>query len=100
MPRLQLTVFDPIEIEIKGKGVYSIVSLSSKLIGDFQKAVDDYGTKPGEIQAGQIGEILTKILPGMSKEDAMEVDIRHVIKIAEFLAAQITEASQPGEGKN
>lgn len=100
MPKLQLSLFDPIEVEIVGQGIYKINTLSSRMLGDFQKVVDDYSANPGEVKADTLADMLTRMLPGMTKEQALEVDIRHIVRIAEFLAAQIDEAAQPGAVKN
>jgi len=99
MPTLKLTVFEPIEI-VLGDEIYKIESLSSKMLGEFQEAVAAFGTTPETVKVEQLADILVKMIPGMTRETAMTVDIRHVVKIAEFLAEQITEASQPGKVKN
>jgi hypothetical protein len=99
VPTLKLNVFDPIFI-VLGDMTYGIESLSSKLLGDFQQAVAGYGANPDAVKINELGEVLTKILPGMTLDMAAQVDIRHVIKIAEFLAEQITDAAQPGKVKN
>lgn len=99
MPTLKLTVFDPIEV-ILGEKTYKIESLSSRMLGDFQKAVEEYGAAPGQGKAEQLGRMLERMLPGMTAEEAQEVDIRHIVKIAEFLAEQITDAAKPGKVKN
>lgn len=99
MPTLTLTIFEPIEI-VLGNETYKIESLSSKMLGEFQEAIANFGTTPETVKVEQLADILVKMLPGMTRETAMTVDIRHVVKIAEFLAEQITEASQPGKVKN
>jgi len=100
MPTLKLTVFEPIEVEFVGKGVYKIESLSSKMLGDFQKIVDDYGQNPNDVKADQLADMLVLMLPGMTKEIASSIDVRHIVRIAEYLAEQITDATKPGMGKN
>lgn len=100
MPKLQLTAFEPIEIEIVGQGVFKIEVLSSKMLGDLQVALEVFGQNPDERKAADIAKMLVKMLPGITLEGAMEIDIRHVVHISEFLAKQITLAAEPGEGKN
>ncbi len=96
---LKLTVFDPIIIQL-GEREYRIESLSSRLLADFQEAANTYGQEPTKINAEAVGMMLAKVLPGMTQAEAMDLDIRHVLRIAEFLAEQISEATQPGKEKN
>ncbi len=95
MPKLTLTIFDPIDIVFPDGKVYTIKTLSSKMLGDFQAAVKGFGEKPEDVTPDKIAGILVKLLPGMNQEDAMLVDFRYVVRIAEYLAEQITEASKP-----
>ncbi len=95
MPKLTLSIFDPIDIIFPDGKIYTIKSLSSKMLGEFQAAVKGFGEKPEDVTPEKIAGVLVKLLPGMSQEEAMLVDFRYVISIAEFLAEQITEASKP-----
>lgn len=99
MATLKLTVFDPIEIII-GEETYKIETISSRLLGDLRAMVDKFSGSAESVKPEQMGDILVKLLPGMTQEKAAEIDIRHIVKIAEFLAEQIMEASQPGQAKN
>jgi hypothetical protein len=100
MPKITLSLFDPIVVEIVGVGEFKIETLSSKLLGDLQKAVSAYGSDPEKIKSDEIAGVLMKMLPGITKEQAMDVDLRHVITIAEFLAEQINPAKEEVAEKN
>lgn len=99
MPKLILSAFDPIEIILREK-TYVIESLSSDMMDRFMKAARAVGTDPEAIKVAELGNILAEVLPGMTHEEAAKVDIRYIIKIAEFLTDQIQGAAEPGEGKN
>jgi hypothetical protein len=101
MPKLTLSMFEPIEIEIKGADgappqVFKIEVLSSKMLNDFLAAVKGFSEKPEEVTPDQIGGILVKVLPGITMEQALSVDFRHVLSIANYLAEQINAAAKPG----
>ena len=101
MAKLSLSIFDPIEIVISGQSFF-VDRISSKMLGDLQAASDKM-TNPENANAEAMGDLLMKAIPGMSKEAAMEIDIRHVPKIVAFLAEQINVAMEPpkaGEQKN
>lgn len=101
MARLTLSIFDPIEIVI-GKQKFVVERISSKLLGELQTVVEGM-SDPTKIKADALAEVLMKAIPGMTKEVAMEVDIRHVPMIVQFLAEQINAALEPpkaGELKN
>jgi hypothetical protein len=100
MAKLTLSLFDPIVVEIIGVGEFKIETLSSRVLGELQKAVSAYGEDPGKIKTEDIANVLTKMLPGITKEQAAEIDIRHVIQIATFLAEQIGNANQAAAAKN
>jgi hypothetical protein len=95
MPKLTLSIFDPIDIIFPDGKVYTIKTLSSKMLNEFMAIANGFAEKPGDVTPEKIGEILTKLLPDMKLEEAMLVDFRYVLTIAEFLAEQITEASKP-----
>ena len=99
MAKLILTAFAPIEI-VLGEKTYSIESLSSDLMDRFRTAARNVGTDPDTIKVGNLGDVLVEVLPGMTKEEAAKVDIRHILKIAEFLTDQINGIAEPGESKN
>jgi hypothetical protein len=96
MPKLTLSMFDPIEVEIIGVGLFKIEVLSSKMLGEFLASVKLFSEKPEEITPEQIGGILLPVLPGITKEQAMSVDFRHILTIAGYLAEQINGATKPG----
>lgn len=100
MPKLTLSMFDPIEIEIKGAEgtpaqVFKIEVLSSEMLSGFLASVKDFSEKPEEATPEQIGSMLLPILPGITMKQAMGVDFRHILSIASFLAEQITGATKP-----
>lgn len=99
MPRLTLTIFEPIEVIIGAK-TYTIEAISSDMMSRFMKAAQDVGTDPETLKVAELGNILAEVLPGMSKEEAAKVDIRHIIKISEFLTEQIQDAGEPSKEKN
>lgn len=101
MAKLILSIFDPIEIVIEGKSFF-IDRISSKLLGDLQKAGEKMAN-PENANADSMTDLLMKAIPGVTKEDAMEIDIRHIMKIITFLTEQISAAMEPpkaGEQKN
>jgi hypothetical protein len=100
MPRLSLSIFEPIVIEIKGLGEFKIETLSSKLLGELQKAVASIGAEPEKVQTDGLVAVLMKMLPGITKEQAEEIDFRHIVRIANFLAEQIGEANEAAAAKN
>lgn len=102
MPKLTLTAFEPIEVEIIGVGVFRIESVSSELMQKFMGVVSDYEADPKNMKPDMLAEMLMRMLPGITKEQAMIVDIRHILRIADYLAQQISNAAQPeaGTGKN
>jgi hypothetical protein len=93
-------MFEPIVVELVGIGEFKIETLSSRLLGDLQKAISSYGDEPDKIKSMEIADVLSKMLPGISKEQAGEIDIRHVVRIATFLAEQINEANEASSAKN
>jgi len=102
MPQITLTIFDPIEIII-GDQKFAIERISSNLLESLQSTVGDIGADPANIKGDMLANLLVKAIPGMTKEVAMEIDIRHIPVIINFLAEQITSSIEPpkaGEGKN
>jgi hypothetical protein len=95
MPKLTLSLFEPIEIIFPKGKTYTIETLSSELLGNFKASVKAFSEKPEDVTPESIAGVLVPLLPGMSQEEAMKVDFRYVVRIAEFLAEQITEASKP-----
>jgi hypothetical protein len=93
-------MFDPIVVELVGVGEFRIETLSSKLLGDLQKAISSYGEDPEKLKSEEIAGVLMKMLPGITKEQAEEIDIRHVVRIATFLAEQINTANEASTAKN
>lgn len=100
MPRLSLSIFEPIVIEIKGLGEFKIETLSSKLLGDLQKAIASIGAEPEKVKTEELVAVLMKMLPGITEEQAAGIDFRHIIRIATFLADQIGEANEATTAKN
>ena len=99
MPRLTITAFDPIEIVI-GEKVYVIESISAKLLGELQSLIGDFEKTSDADKVERLTGVLMKVLPGISRDDAEKIDIRHVMKIAEFFADQVAGAGEMGAGKN
>ena len=102
MPQITLTIFDPIKIII-GEQKFSIERISSNMLESLQLAVGDISTDPAKVKGDILANMLMKAIPGMTKEVAMEIDIRHVPVIINFLAEQVTASLEPpkaGEEKN
>ena len=101
MAKLILSIFDPIEI-IVGEQKFVVEKITSKLLAALQSVSDSIVADPSSVRAEQMADILMKAIPGMSKEAAQEVDIRHIPLIVNFLAEQIGASLTPaaGEQKN
>lgn len=101
MAKLTLSIFDPIEIVI-GESKFTIERISSTLLGELQAVVGGL-SDPANIKSDSLADVLMRTIPGMTKETAMEIDIRHIPVIVSFLAEQINSALEPtkaGEQKN
>lgn len=99
MPKLTLSLFEPIDIVI-GEQKFTIDRISSKMLSNIQDAVGQFSDDPTKARAASFTDVMMAAIPGISREVAEELDLRHVMRIVEFLTEQINEVTKPGPAKN